>query len=295
VPAPQLYGAVQIGIFSRKQEKVKNPAFPLDRVKVRRDFPLFGLAALAVGALFWSGPLALLFLLVGVLYFLASRHVFQLLWKATFRAAPLASPEAEGEPTLITLIVRAPYQLLGIHQDAGTGTIFRSFYEQVKGEQEEGLRLSKKGRRLAAAKNAMMHSRRQRTQPDNSRANAQKRVRDSLHELLEQRPVYAGTVVQYTNLSAGLGDSYRAGMEVEDLGLTAFCGEESCGRGSCRLVIQSQSGRLLHAGNHAEGGQVVFLPGTRFLVTGRRPWQNPDHPEMPAGFTIELVELPKAA
>jgi hypothetical protein len=106
---------------------------------------------------------------------------------------------------------------------------------------------------------------------------------------LEERPVFSGKVIQFKNLTAPMMERYQVGREVDELGLTTTEGSPDCkGRGSHRLVIHSLSGRLL---SNAGEGQVVFLPGTRFVILRREPWQNPDFPGTLPGYSFELMEV----
>jgi hypothetical protein len=266
---------------------------------VRHKKQLYFGIPIGIGMLFWNALLAYIAILAGILYFLYTKGMFRLLWNLTSRAGGVEVPAgvpvaagAESEPTMITLVTRAPDQLLGVDHDAGTGTIFHAFYQQMREERNDGLRLNKKGRRLTAAKNEMMLRRRKKGRPEwpSSSARAKLDLKNTLHTFLEERPVYSRKVVQFKHLSRSQAEQYRVGVEVEDIGLTSTYEkpDRGAGRGSSRLVIQSQSGRLL---SNSGEGQVAFLPGTRFLIVGRAPWQNPDFPGSPPGFTFELVEL----
>ncbi len=269
-----------------------------DKEEMKLEKHIYFAVPITIGMLFWNAQLAIFVIPAGILYFLYSSRRVRLLWNSLSQPRSVEIPESapsaagvESEPTLITLVARAPYQLLGVDQDAGTSTIFSSFHQQARNERNDSLRLNKKGRRLAAAKNEMLARRRKQGRPESSLpATAQKDLKNSLRALLADRPVYSGEVVQFSNLSSLVTKEYQVGAEIEELGHTATCGaaDQIAGRGSSRFVIQSQTGRLL---NNTGEGQVVFLPGTRFLIVARQPWQNPDVPGSPPGFTFELVEV----
>ncbi|MGZ3733805.1 MAG: hypothetical protein ACXVC0_02530, partial [Bdellovibrionota bacterium] len=220
---------------------------------MKRENQVFIAVPLVVGLLFWEAQFALLVIPLLVLFFCHSKGLFRLFWRMLIRqrGAPVAlgiPPQSgvDSEPTLITMVSRAPNQLLGVDQDAGTGTIFRSFHRQVKEEQIDGLRLNKKGRRLTAAKNAMLSQRRKRGRPASTPATrTQGDLKNSLRALLEDRPVFQGKVIQFTNLSPSVKEEYQVGVEIEELGLTGICGDHkpAARSGSSRFVIQSQSGR----------------------------------------------------
>lgn len=251
--------------------------------------------------LFWSTPVAAGLLLLATLHFLYVRGLFP--WAKSFALglfgkkvpAPSTAPSLlDTEKTLITIVFQAPYELLGIDKNAGTGTIFRSFHQQAKQEQGDNLKFSRKGKRLAAAKNEMLMQRRKKGSNPNQiekveRSEKKQAVENSLLEILESRPIYNGKVVQWKNLSPLNLESYQVGKEIQDVGSTVPLGQkEVAGKGNCRLVIFSQSGRLLPS---AGEGQVVFLPGTKFVILSRTPWKNPNQAGAAEGFSFEIAEV----
>jgi hypothetical protein len=237
-----------------------------------------------VALLFWYPLAAIGLAAAGAFYGLYSRGLFRrlrllvgkLLTEEPEEPAVLESPE----PTMITMVKQAPHELLGVDGDAGTSTIFHTFMEKMKVERNDNLKLNKKGRRLAAAKNELMARRRR-----------QKKgvLENNLENFLADRPVYSGKVVQFRNLAPAALEKYNVGSQIEGLGLGTTSGSPDCkGRGSHRFVIRSQSGRLL---SDSREGQVAFLPGTSFVILSREPWRNPDDPETAEGFSFELEEV----
>ncbi len=250
--------------------------------------------------LFWSTPVAAGLLLLATMHFLYVRGIFP--WMKSFAlgllgkkvSTPASVPNLlDTEKTLITMVFQAPYELLGIDKNAGTGTIFRSFHQQAKQEQGENLKFSKKGKRLAAAKNEMLMQRRKKGSTQNQiekieRAEKKQAMENSLTEILEGRPIYNGKVVQWKTLSASNLENFQVGKEIQDVGTTIPLGQnEKAGKGNCRLVIFSQTGRLLPTSGE---GQVVFLPGTKFVILSRTPWKNP-HQAGQEGFSFEIAEV----
>jgi hypothetical protein len=244
--------------------------------------------SLGIAFLFWNPGFALIPIIVGVLYFMHSRKVFRsfsTMFAHREEEVVTESIGVETEPTLITLVTRAPYELLGVDLEAGTSTILNSFYKRVKAERDDALKLNKNGRRLTAAKNEMMSRRRKQKQSPGKKDE----LESSLTNILEGWPVYSGKVIQFRNLAPSLMDKYQVGKEVSDLGLSISAESPECkGKGSHRLVIHSQNGRLLSGSGV---GQVAFFPGTRFVVLSREPWQNPDFPDSPKGYSFELMEV----
>lgn len=246
---------------------------------------LFLSPPVAIGLLFWNSFYAAIFVGVSLSYFVFSSGIIGAGWRAFRRRKKAGHPDTiagptpdKHEPTLITHILRAPHEFLDVDTEAGTSTIMNSFFEKVKTERHSNMRLSKHGRRITAAKNEMM-ARRRRT----------KQAEDELHYLLASRPPYSGKVIQFKNLTDTALKKYEVGKEVEGInGLATEANLSHSGRGSHRIVIHCQNGRLMQ---EAGEGQVAFLPGTKFVVVSRERWKNPDHPEAPEGLTIELKEV----
>ncbi len=265
-------------------------------MRFRSDLLAYLFFSLTIVTLFWSTVVAIAMGVLAMGFYSHHKGVFRLLMRIIRRTrrSPgevklAANPTIESEPTLITMVLQAPYQLLGISADAGTSTIFYKFQEKAKEQRGDDLKLNKNGRRLQAAKNAMLAQRRRGPTAPSTKGQAKKNVNGSLCEILQSQPVYSGKVVQIKNVSAHVLASLQVGKEIEDIGTTTVFGaREVKGKGNSRFLFLSQTGRLLTGAQ--EGGQVVFCPGTKFVVLSRTPWTNPENPQA-EGFTFELAEV----
>lgn len=239
---------------------------------------------MAIALLFWNSLYAATFVVVVSIYIICTSGVFGIAWKALRSPRDMSKPsvlleQPTAEPTLAIQVLGAPQELLDVDSRAGTSTIMNAFFGKVKAERSDDLRLSKQGRRITAAKNEMMARRRK-----------SKKAESELHCLLASRPLYSGKVVQFKNLSDSALKKYEVGKEIEGIaGISLEADKSSCkGYGRHRLVFHSWTGRLM---NESGEVQVAFLPSTRFLVISLERWQNPDDPESPEGYTIELKEV----
>lgn len=268
-------------------------------MRFRSDLLAYLFFSLTIVTLFWSTLVAIAMGAMAMGFYSHHKGVFRLFGRIIrrMRASPSAEkvdamPTIESEPTLITMVLQAPCQLLGISADAGTSTIFYKFQEKAKEQRGDDLKLNKSGRRLQAAKNAMLSQRRRgptASSTPSAKGQAKKNVNGSLSEMLQSQPVYSGKVVQIKNVSAHVLASLQVGKEIEDIGTTTVVGaREVKGKGNSRFLVLSQTGRLLTGAQ--EGGQVVFFPGTKFVVLSRTPWTNPENPQA-EGFTFELAEV----